>query len=78
MLRSLTLPARHINMKCSFCEMPLVCRACGKPFHARQQETLIAVYQPDMHIYCPECHIVLTCKSCGFVYGEEEEGEPQE
>jgi hypothetical protein len=31
-----------------------------------------------MHIYCPECRIVLTCKSCGFVYGEEEEGEPQE
>jgi hypothetical protein len=65
-------------MKCAFCEMSLACRACGKPFRPRRPETFIAAYQPDMHIYCPECHAVLKCKSCGFVYGEEEDEEAAE
>ena len=60
-------------MKCSFCEMPLACKACGKPFKPRQRETLTAVYQPDMQIGCPECQAVLTCKWCGYVYGEEDD-----
>ena len=58
-------------MKCSFCVMPLACKACGQPFKPKQRETLAAVYQPDMQISCPECQAVLTCKWCGFVYGED-------
>jgi hypothetical protein len=65
-------------MKCSFCEQPLVCKHCKRPFHPRQGETAVAVYQPDMQVACPECHKVLTCKSCGFVYGEQEESEDGE
>jgi hypothetical protein len=52
--------------------MPLVCKACGKPFKPSQRETLVAVYQPDMQIGCPECQAVLTCKWCGYVYGEDQ------
>lgn len=62
-------------MKCSFCEAPLVCKACNSSFHPRASETLIAAYQPDMQVVCPECQKLLACKSCGFVYGEEEDAE---
>lgn len=60
-------------VKCSFCERPLVCKACGQPFRPRRGETHVAVYQPDMAINCPECRKLLACKNCGYVYGEEEE-----
>jgi hypothetical protein len=49
-----------------------VCKACGKPFHSRRAEAHVAVYQPDMQIYCPECQKLLTCKACGYVYGQSE------
>ena len=57
-------------MKCSFCDLPLACKHCRKPFEPRQRATLIAVYQPDMQIACPECQAVLVCKLCGYVYGD--------
>jgi rubredoxin len=60
-------------MKCSFCEQPLVCKACHHPFQPRRGETHVAAYQPDMQVYCPECQKLLTCQACGYVYGEEEE-----
>ena len=62
-------------IKCSFCELPLACKACGKPFQPRSSEAHIAVYQPDMQVSCPECGKMLTCRECGFVYGEEEDNE---
>jgi hypothetical protein len=62
-------------MKCSFCEAPLICKACNKPFRPRGAESLIAAYQSDMRVACPECQQLLACKSCGFVYGEEEQDE---
>jgi hypothetical protein len=65
-------------MKCSFCERPLVCKECGKPFRTRLRETHIAVFQPDMAISCPECQRLMVCKSCGYAYGEEEEDEEAE
>jgi hypothetical protein len=64
-------------IKCSFCERPLACKSCGKPFQPRHSETHVAVYQPDMAISCPECQKLLVCKWCGFAYGEEEEEEPE-
>jgi rubredoxin len=60
-------------MKCSFCDQPLACKACGQPFRPRQSMPHLAVYQPDMQVACPACHKVLVCKLCGYVYGEEEE-----
>jgi hypothetical protein len=63
-------------MKCSFCEQPLVCQHCKQPVRPREGATLTALYQPDMHVVCPECRHVLICKSCGYVYGEEAEEEP--
>jgi hypothetical protein len=60
-------------MKCSFCDQPLVCKTCNRPFHPRQSEPHLAAYQPDMRVSCPECHKVLVCKQCGYVYGEEED-----
>ena len=61
---------------CSFCEQPLICKACGKTLRPAQIETHLAIYQPDMTIACPECQSILVCKSCGYVYGpNEEEGE---
>jgi hypothetical protein len=62
-------------MKCSFCDLPLVCKACNKPFHPHSPEPLLAAYQPDMQVACPECRQVLVCKQCGYVYGEDEEDE---
>jgi hypothetical protein len=62
---------------CSFCEEPLVCKGCGKPFRPRQSDTHVAVYQPDMTISCPECQQLLICRSCGFVYGGDEEEESE-
>jgi hypothetical protein len=56
--------------KCSFCEQPLVCRNCRRPFLPRHGETHVAVYQPDMAVSCPECQKTLVCKNCGYVYGE--------
>ena len=62
-------------IKCSFCEQPLVCKACHRPFHPLRGETHVAVYQADMEVSCPECQKVLICKACGFVYGEDAEGD---
>jgi hypothetical protein len=59
-------------IKCSFCEQPLVCKACRKPFHPRRGETHVGVYQPDMQISCPECQKVLVCQVCGYAYGEDD------
>ena len=67
-------------MKCSFCEQPLVCQACQRPFQPRDPATYTAVFQPDTEVPCPECHQKLTCLACGFVYGEpsgdDDEDEP--
>ena len=64
-------------MKCSFCEQPLLCKACGQPFRPPSAEAHVAVYQRDMAIPCPLCQELLICKACGFVYGEEEEDEDE-
>ncbi len=63
-------------MKCSYCEQPLTCKACNRPFRSREANSLTAIYQPDMRVACPECQQLLVCKVCGFAYGEEEE-EPE-
>jgi hypothetical protein len=60
-------------IRCSFCEEPLVCKSCGKPFRPRGSETHAGIYQPDMAVSCPECQQLLICRNCGFVYGEQEE-----
>ena len=65
-------------MKCSFCEQPLVCKACKQPFHPREGQVHLALYQPDVQVHCPECRKVLICKACGFVYGQEEEDDSAE
>jgi hypothetical protein len=72
------LEAQKVIMKCSFCESPLQCNTCGKPFRALREETHVGVYQPDMEISCPECQRTLVCKACGFRYGGEEEDIPEE
>jgi hypothetical protein len=63
------------GMKCSFCEQPLVCKACGKPFRPLRDATHLAAYQPDMQVFCPECQQPLACKVCGFAFGEPDEDE---
>ncbi len=63
--------------KCSFCEQPLVCKACGQPFRPRKGETFVGLYQPDMAISCPECGQQLVCRLCGYRYGDGDE-EPEE
>ena len=63
-------------IRCSFCDEPLVCKSCGKPFRPRRGDTHVAIYQPDMSISCPECLKLLVCKNCSFGFGEEEE-EPE-
>jgi hypothetical protein len=65
-------------IKCSFCEQPLVCKACHRPFRPRQGETHVGTYQPDMEVSCPECQRVLACEACGFVYGEGENTDTDE
>ncbi len=62
-------------IKCSFCEQPLVCKACHQPFRPRTGEGRVAVYQPDMEVSCPHCQKLLVCRACGFAYGEQEEKE---
>ena len=64
-------------MKCAFCEEPLVCKACRQPFRPRRVETHLAVYQPEMAIFCPECGKPLVCKACGYLYGADEEDEEE-
>ena len=64
-------------MKCSFCEQPLACKDCGKPFQPKKGETHLAAFQPDMEVYCPECEQVLVCKACGYVFGSVEEEEQE-
>ena len=62
-------------MKCSFCEAPLRCKNCDKPFQPKESETRAGAFQPDTHVYCPECGKTLACRACGFVFGEDEEKE---
>jgi hypothetical protein len=62
-------------IKCSFCEQPLICKSCSRPFRPRHGETHVGAYQPDMEVSCPECKEVLVCKACGYIYGEDEEAE---
>ena len=64
-------------MKCSFCENPLVCRHCSKPFHPRSGEAHLATFQSDMEVSCPECQHVLSCKVCGFVFGSDQEDDKE-
>ena len=59
-------------IKCSFCEQPLICKSCHRPFQPRQGESHLGVYQPEMEVNCPECQKVLVCKNCGFIYGADE------
>ncbi len=59
-------------MKCSFCEQPLVCKECGKPFHPRSSEAHVGAYQPDTALACPECQKQLVCQACGFIYAPED------
>jgi hypothetical protein len=62
-------------VKCSFCEGPLVCKACGATFEPPDARTHQAVYQADMAIPCPGCRRTLACKWCSFVYGDPEQEE---
>ena len=63
-------------MKCSFCEQPLACQACDKPFVPPDAETLEAAYEADSAVFCPECEAPLVCRACGFPYdGEDQEAE---
>ena len=62
-------------IKCSFCEQPLVCKNCRKPFVPRHGESHLGVYQPDTAVACPECQKILACKACGYVYGDVEEND---
>ena len=62
-------------MKCSFCEQPLVCKACRQPFRPASGESHFAIYQPDVEVLCPSCQNVLTCLACDYVYGETDEEE---
>ena len=57
-------------MKCSFCEQPLACKACGQPFQPRLPAVHQGAYHPDEEVLCPACQHVLACKACGFVYGD--------
>jgi hypothetical protein len=65
-------------IKCSFCEQPLVCKACRHPFQPRRGETHLGVYQPDTQVSCPQCQKILACAACGYVYGEVDETETEE
>ncbi|MCI0458130.1 MAG: hypothetical protein L0Z62_14295 [Gemmataceae bacterium] len=65
-------------MKCSFCEQPLVCQSCRRPFHPRSSEAHLGAFQPDTQVACPECQKVLICAACGFVYGETSDSEESE
>jgi hypothetical protein len=58
-------------MTCSFCEEPLACKNCRRPFHPKSGESHQGVYQPDTQVYCPECQTVLACAVCGYVYGDD-------
>jgi hypothetical protein len=62
-------------IKCCFCEQPLVCRECRRPFTPRSGETHLGVYQPDVAVACPECQKTLACKACGYVYGESDKSD---
>lgn len=62
-------------MKCSFCEQPLVCKACQTPFQPPSGEAHLGVYQPDTAVHCPKCQKPLICKNCGFDYASDEEDE---
>jgi hypothetical protein len=65
-------------MRCSFCEQPLACQACDKPFVPPDAETHQALYQPGTPVSCPECEEPLVCRSCGFKYGGAEPDEAGE
>jgi hypothetical protein len=65
--------SRAAMIKCSFCEQPLICKACGRPFRPKRDETHLGVYQPDMEVSCPECQKLLVCKACGYTFGEDTE-----
>jgi hypothetical protein len=67
-----------LTMKCSFCERPLTCKACGQDYQPRNAQTHLATYQPDMEVICPACQALLVCKWCGFVYGDPDENEADE
>src|SRR5262245_53707372 len=65
-----------VIINCSFCEQPLTCKNSRRPFKPRSADPHLTVFQPDMHLLCPECHTVLTCQACGYVYGTVEDEEP--
>jgi hypothetical protein len=60
-------------VKCSFCERPLVCKACGADFEPPDARAHRAVYQADTVVPCATCERTLVCKWCSFVYGDPDE-----
>ena len=44
------------GVRCSFCEQPLLCKACNRPFVPRDLDTHRALYQPEYLVVCPDCH----------------------
>ena len=60
-------------MKCSFCERPLVCRECQKPYKPASEEEYRANFEPETSIYCPHCENLLVCNACGVPCGPVED-----
>jgi DNA-directed RNA polymerase subunit RPC12/RpoP len=56
------------TVKCLYCEQPLICAHCGRPFVLRDQAAHDSFYQSESVVRCPCCHGVLRCRSCGIAY----------
>lgn len=61
-------------MNCCYCERPLLCDSCGKPFEPHSQADFMSLHQAELPVICRACDRVLQCRWCGAIYsGAEDE-----
>ena len=61
-------------MNCCYCDRPLVCDSCQRPYQPSSAKSFQSLYQPEYPVICTQCEETLRCRSCGAVYsGSDEE-----
>jgi hypothetical protein len=64
-------------MKCCYCDRPLVCAGCSKPYRPATAADYASLHQREYPVYCPNCEQMLRCRACGAVYSGAEDEYPE-
>lgn len=55
-------------MRCTYCERPLLCEACGAEYEPPDLRAYEDLSRPDVALFCPGCEAPLICHWCRTPY----------